>query len=89
MPNGRCYEGEWIKGKMHGTGKFIWEDGRVYQGGFNEASTFSIRDTGSAASFGPTDGSTKGSGSMIKGTARQSTTISTRNCFGSCGSMIR
>ena len=35
MPNGRSYEGEWKNGKMHGSGKFVWEDGRVYQGLFN------------------------------------------------------
>ena len=26
------YEGEWADGKMHGRGKYVYEDGSIYEG---------------------------------------------------------
>lgn len=31
-PDGRRYEGAWLKGKMHGTGKYTTEKGKVRKG---------------------------------------------------------
>ena len=30
----RTYEGFWKEGEMNGSGKFMWEDGRIYEGKF-------------------------------------------------------
>jgi len=32
MRNGGTYEGEWLKGKRDGKGKYIWPDGSYYEG---------------------------------------------------------
>ncbi|CAG9771169.1 unnamed protein product [Ceutorhynchus assimilis] len=41
------YSGRWLSGKMHGTGKFRWPDGRVYSGQFEHGflNGFGIMDT--------------------------------------------
>ena len=31
LDNGSVYEGEWLKGNMHGFGKLIWPNGSVYE----------------------------------------------------------
>ena len=31
-PDGRKYNGEWFRNKMHGKGKITWVDGREYEG---------------------------------------------------------
>lgn len=30
--DGRKYVGEWMKGKMHGKGVYIWPNNRIYEG---------------------------------------------------------
>jgi len=30
--NGNAYEGEWLNGKMHGHGIYIWASGNSYEG---------------------------------------------------------
>lgn len=30
------YEGEWLNNKIHGQGKYVWADGRVYFGSWEE-----------------------------------------------------
>lgn len=32
MRNGGTYEGEWLKGKRAGSGKYMWPDGSYYEG---------------------------------------------------------
>ena len=32
--DGSCYKGEWLAGKMHGSGVYTLADGEVYEGGF-------------------------------------------------------
>lgn len=31
-PDGRKYEGQYLKDKKHGEGKYTWEDGKFYKG---------------------------------------------------------
>ena len=31
-PDGKMYEGQWEKNKMHGHGVLVWRDGKRYEG---------------------------------------------------------
>jgi hypothetical protein len=33
-PDGKTYDGQWEKNKMHGFGILIWKDGKKYEGNF-------------------------------------------------------
>ncbi len=33
-PDGRSYEGEWLDNNMNGKGKYVWSDGRKYEGDY-------------------------------------------------------
>ena len=35
-PDGGKYEGDWLKGKMHGKGTYVESDGSRYEGQWNE-----------------------------------------------------
>jgi len=35
LATGDTYEGQWIKGIREGKGKFIWKDGKVYDGDYS------------------------------------------------------
>lgn len=35
-PDGASYEGDYVEGKKHGTGRFTWADGSTYTGEFQE-----------------------------------------------------
>lgn len=30
--NGNSYEGDWVNGKFHGTGTYVWASGSYYKG---------------------------------------------------------
>lgn len=34
--DGSVYEGQWLKDVMHGRGKFIWPNGDIYEGEFED-----------------------------------------------------
>lgn len=34
-PDGKTYEGEYVKDKKQGKGTYKWPDGRVYEGGWH------------------------------------------------------
>jgi len=31
-PDGKTYDGEWARNKMHGYGVLVWKDGKRYEG---------------------------------------------------------
>ena len=85
MPNGRSYEGEWKNGKMHGSGKFIWEDGRVYQGYFKKENILWINDMDLEHLSGQMAEFTKENGNMIKDMEKPCIRINTSENFNFCG----
>jgi hypothetical protein len=76
-PDGKKYEGNWVKNKKNGTGRLECPDGRCYEGDFKEVwfflglrMIFRIRKTGLGRSKALMAPSIKEGGSRVESTGR-------------------